>query len=195
MNALDHYRRAQDGFESVLMVVPSEKWDAPSMCAEWAIRDVAGHLIWGQRQLRCWALRQEYGNLDGAPGAAHPAVLATSDPLQTYQAARAAGDECLTEQALGQLVRLPGLGEIPLSALIPLLMTDHLAHAWDIGHALGAELCFDQDLIGVSHGWARTHILRAPGFFGPELLPPPEADAQTRWLAYLGRAVCPPALT
>jgi uncharacterized protein (TIGR03086 family) len=194
VNALNDYRRAQDGFEDVLRVVPSEEWDAPSMCAEWTIRDVAGHLIWGQRQLRCWAVGQEYGNLDGAPGAAHPAVLATSDPLQAYQEARAAADEWLTEQTLGQPVRLPALGEIPLSALIPLLITDHLAHAWDIGHALGTELCFDEDLIGVSYAWARTHILRAPGFFGPELLPPPEADPQTRWLAYLGRAACQPAV-
>jgi uncharacterized protein (TIGR03086 family) len=193
VNALDDYKRAQDGLETVLSAVPSEKWDAPSMCAEWTLRDVAGHLIWGQRQVRHWALGTEYGNLDGAPGAAHPAVLATSDPLQTYQQARAAADARLTEQALGQRVRLPALGETPLSPLIPLLITDHLAHAWDIGHALGADPCFDEDLISVSCTWARTHILRAPGFFGPELPPPPGADAQTRWLAYLGRAVCQPA--
>jgi uncharacterized protein (TIGR03086 family) len=193
MNALDDYRRAQDAFEAVLTAVPSEEWDMPSMCAEWAVRDVAGHLIWGQNQLRHWALGQEYGNLDGAPGAAHPAVLATSDPLQTYHQARAAADECLSEQTLNRPVRLPALGETPLSALIPLLITDHLGHAWDIGHALGVDARFDDDLVSVSYDWARTHILRAPGFFGPELLSPPEADAQTRWLAYLGRTVWQPA--
>lgn len=193
MTALDHYRRAQDIFEAVLEAVPSKEWDRPSMCAEWTVRDVAGHLIWGQNQLRHWALGQEYGNVDGAPGAAHPAVLATGDPLQTYQQARALADECLSAQTLGRAVRLPALGEIPLSALIPLLITDHLAHAWDIGHALNAEPCFDGDLISVSDGWARAHILRAPGFFGPELLSPAEADAQTRWLAYLGRALWQPA--
>ena len=193
MNALDHYRRAQEGFEAVLSAVPLEKWDTPSMCADWTVQDVAGHLIWGQRQLRHWALGQHYGNLEGAPGAAHPAVLATSDPLQTYQESRAAADECLTEQILEQVVRLPALGETQLSALIPLLITDHMAHAWDIGHALGMDVRFDSDLISVSHGWARTHILRAPAFFGPELTSPPGADAQSRWLAYLGRAVWQPA--
>jgi uncharacterized protein (TIGR03086 family) len=193
MTALDDYRRAQDAFEAVLSAVSSDEWDRPSMCAEWTVRDVAGHLIWGQNQLRHWALGREYGNLDGAPGAAHPAVLAISDPLPTYQQARAAADECVTDQTLARAVRLPALGEIPLSALIPLLITDHLAHAWDIGHALSAKLCFDEDLISVSDSWARTHILRAPGFFGPELLSPAETDAQTRWLAYLGRAVWQPA--
>jgi uncharacterized protein (TIGR03086 family) len=194
MNALEDYRRAQDVLEAVLFAVPSDEWDRPSMCAEWTVRDVAGHLIWGQNQLRHWALGQKYGNVDGAPGAAHPAVLATSDPLQTYQEARAAADECLSEQTLGRAVRLPALGEIPLSALIPLLITDHLAHAWDIGHALSANLCIDEDLISVSNGWARKHILRAPGFFGPELPAPANADTQTQWLAYLGRAVWQPAV-
>jgi uncharacterized protein (TIGR03086 family) len=164
------------------------------MCAEWTIRDVAGHLIWGQRQLRHWALGTQYGNLDGAPGAAHPSVLATSDPLQTYQQAREAADVCLTQPALGRVVRLPVLGEIPLPALIPLLITDHIAHAFDIGHALGTHPYFDEDLISVSDAWARAHILRAPGFFGPQLPSPPDADAQTRWLAYLGRAVCQPVV-
>jgi uncharacterized protein (TIGR03086 family) len=194
MNALDNYRRAQDAFEAVLKAVQSEQWDAPSMCAEWTIRDVAGHLIWGQLQLRHWALGEEYGNLDGAPGAAHPAVLAPSDPLQTYQQARAAADDALTAQALGRVVRLPALGEIPLTSLIPLLITDHMAHTWDIGQPLGMGIRFDIDLISVSSAWARTHILRAPGFFGPELVAPPDAEAQTRWLAYLGRAVWQPAL-
>src|SRR5262249_35897719 len=159
--------------------VPSEEWDRPSMCAVWTVRDVAGHLVWGQNQLRHWALGQDYGNLDGAPGAAHPAVLATSDPLQTYQLARAAADECLSEQTLNRAAALPALGEIPLSALIPLLITDHLAHAWDIGHAVNADPYYDEDLISVSNGWARTHIFRAPGFFGPELDAPPNSDAQT----------------
>lgn len=58
-----------------------------------------------------------------------------------------------------------------------------------------ADVCFDEDLISVSYAWARTHILRAPGFFGPELLTPPDADAQSRWLACLGRAVWQPAFT
>jgi hypothetical protein len=100
MMALDGYRRAQDAFEAVLSAVEGAERDRPSMCAEWTVRDVAGHLIWGQHQLRHWALGHEYGNVDGAPGAAHPAVLGTSDPVQTYQQAQAAADECLNAQTL-----------------------------------------------------------------------------------------------
>jgi uncharacterized protein (TIGR03086 family) len=101
--------------------------------------------------------------------------------------------ESLTEEALGRPVTLPGLGEQPLESILTLLITDHLAHTWDIAHALGVEIGIDTDLVAGSFAWARGHILRAPGFFGPELSPPSGADEQTRWLAYLGRAAWQPA--
>ena len=188
MNRLEDYRRAQDVFDAVLAAVPLAKWDAPSMCAAWSLRDVAGHLIWGQEQLRHWAIGRHYACLDGAPGALHPGLMAAAEPLQTFRRVRTSAVESLTTEALGRSVRLPGLGDTPLLALIPLLITDHLAHAWDIALALGLDVRLDTDLISVSLAWARNHILRAPGFFGPELSPGPEADEQTRWLAYLGRA-------
>ena len=47
---LDPYRRAQEGFEMVLHAVPAGGWDAPSECELWTVRDVAGHVIWGQEQ-------------------------------------------------------------------------------------------------------------------------------------------------
>ena len=46
------YRRAQDCFDAVIAAVPADKWDAPSACAGWTVRDVAGHVIWGQEQMR-----------------------------------------------------------------------------------------------------------------------------------------------
>jgi hypothetical protein len=83
-------------------------------------------------------------------------------------------------------------GSARLGAIVTLLVTDLLAHAWDIGHALGLDIRLDADLIPGSFAWARDNILRVPGFFGPELTPPPDADEQTRWLAYLGRAAWQP---
>ncbi len=60
MDTLELYRRAQDGFDAVMAAVEPDQWDAPSMCTEWTVRDVAGHVIWGQRQLRAWALDEDY---------------------------------------------------------------------------------------------------------------------------------------
>jgi hypothetical protein len=69
-----------------------------------------------------------------------------------------------------------------------LLITDHLAHAWDIAHSIALDVRLPPDLIAGSLAWARDNVAHAPGLFGPELAPPAGADEQTRWLAYLGRA-------
>jgi uncharacterized protein (TIGR03086 family) len=188
MNAMQSYRHAQDGFDAMLAAVPPEAWDSASACAGWSVRDVAGHVIWGQEQMRHWATGQEYTCMTGAPGAPHPGEMAGADPVATWRAARARCVETLTDEALSRKVTLPGMGEVPVSALLSLLVTDHLAHTWDIGHALGREVRLDDDLVAGSFEWARENVVRAPGFFGPELTPPAEADEQTRWLAFLGRA-------
>ncbi len=193
LTMLDPYRRAQDGFDTVLSAVPAGAWDAPSECELWTVRDVAGHVIWGQEQLAHWATGQEYGRPDGAPGAPHPATMAGSDPLSPWRTTRAAGDETLTDEALLRTETLPGLGDTPLSGIVTMLVTDFLAHSWDIGHALGLAVRLDPDLVAGSFVWARDHVIRVPGFFGPELTPPVPADEQTRWLAYLGRAAWTPA--
>jgi uncharacterized protein (TIGR03086 family) len=193
MNPMQHYRRAQAEFDAVLAVVPADVWDAPSACSAWTVRDVAGHLIWGQEQLRHWAGGTEYTGAPGGPGTPHPALLTGATPLVTWRAARAATDAVLSDAALRRTVTLPGMGERPLSAIVTLLVTDHLAHAWDIAHAIGLDMRLPRNLIAGSLTWARDNVIRAPGLFGPELAPPADADEQARWLAYLGRAAWQPA--
>ena len=189
MTVMTSYLRAQDEFDAILAAVTPGQWDLPSACIEWTVRDVAGHVIWGQEQLRHWASGQDYINRTGAPGAPHPAELAGADPVQTWRSARARSVESLTDEALGRMISLPGMGEVPLAAMVTTFATDHLVHAWDIAHALGLATRLDPELVSESFAWARDgHALRAPGFFGPELTPPAEAHEQTRWLAFLGRA-------
>lgn len=185
---MEHYRRAQDSFGAVLEQVPPDGWDVPSAAAPWTVRDVAGHAIWSQEQIRHWATGQEYGRDDGAPGAPHPARLAGDDPVATWAAARAAADAALTDENLARPLSLPVLGETTVLGVVATLVTDLAAHAWDIAHPLGLDVRLDTDLVAVSFTWARDNAIRAPGFFGPELAPPPDADEQTRWLAFLGRA-------
>lgn len=194
MNEMESYRRAQDGFDAVLSAVTPEAWNTPSACEGWTVRDVAGHVIWGQEQMRHWATGQEYAQRAGAPGAPHPGEMAGDDPVITWRDARARSVETLTDEALGRKVSLPGLGATPVADLVTLLVTDHLAHTWDIAHCLGMEVRLDPGLVAGSFAWAREHVIRVPGFFGPELSPPSGADEQTRWLAYLGRAPWEPSV-
>jgi uncharacterized protein (TIGR03086 family) len=185
---MEQYCRAQDEFDAVLAGVPPGAWDRPSACSAWTVRDVAGHVVWGQRQLRCWATGRDYTGPAGGPGAPHPGELVGVDPLGAWRAARAEAARTLTDEALARTITLPVMGAQPLSAIVTLLVTDHLAHAWDIAHALALPLRLPLDLVAGSLAWAREHVVRVSGLFGPELAPPANADEQSRWLAYLGRA-------
>jgi len=192
METMEKYRRAQDGLDAVLAAVHPEQWDTPSACTEWTVRDIAGHVIWGQHQMRAWAMGEDYTQRAGAPGSPHPAEMAGEDPVATWRAARQASLATLTEEALGQTTSITGIGEVPLAAVVTLLITDHVAHTWDIGHALGMDVRLDPELIAVAFDWAQANVVRRPGFFGPELSPPENADEQTRMLGYLGRAAWQP---
>lgn len=195
MDTMESYRAAQECFDSVLTAVPDDGWDRRSACTEWTVRDVAGHVIWGQRQLRAWATGAEYADQSGAPGAAHPAPLTGDDPVATWRTARAEALATLDERSLARLVELPGLGPIPVTALLTLLTVDQVTHAWDIGHAVGVDVRIEPALMSLALDWARTNVLRRPGFFGPEQTPPADADEQTRLLAFLGRTPWRPALS
>jgi uncharacterized protein (TIGR03086 family) len=119
-------------------------------------------------------------------------VLAGDDPVATWRAARALSVPTLTPEALARTTSITGIGEVPLAAVVPLMITDTLTHTWDIGHALDMDVELAPELVAVAFDWGRSHVLRRPGFFGPELTPPPSADEQTRLLAYLGRAAWQP---
>jgi uncharacterized protein (TIGR03086 family) len=188
MTEMDTYRRTQDALDAVLATVQPDEWDAPTKCPEWTVKDITGHVIWAQEQLRHWAIGEEYTDGRGAPGAPHPAVLTGDDPLATWRDARARSVAELTDEALTRMITLPGMGEVPLVSMVTTFATDQLAHTWDIGHALGQRVKLDDDLVKGSFAWSRSHILRRPGFFGPEVTVPDGADEQTRWLAFLGRA-------
>ncbi|HLU54355.1 MAG TPA: TIGR03086 family metal-binding protein [Pseudonocardia sp.] len=188
MDALQDYRKAQDDFEAVLAEVRPDEWDAPSECAEWTVRDVAGHAIWGQHQLRAWATGEDHPDQRGAPGAPNPAQLAGPDPVAAWRAARAGSTATLNPEALARTTSITGIGEVPLGAVVTLLTTDLVAHTWDVGHALGRDVRLDPALVTLAFDWARAHAVRRPGFFGPELAPPDGSDEQTRMLAFLGRA-------
>jgi uncharacterized protein (TIGR03086 family) len=185
---MELYRQTQDEFDKTLAAVAPSGWDTPSTCPGWTVRDIAGHVTWAQDQLRAWATGGENPSPAGAPGAPHPGVLTGEDPLATWRSARAAADAVLTPETLARTTEIPGMGEIPVAAVVALLQCDLTAHTWDIAHPLGQAVQLPEPLVMAAHEWALAHAVRAPGFFGPELTPAPHADAQTRMLAFLGRA-------
>lgn len=188
-DTMARYRRAVDDFDALVSTLGGDDWDRPSMCTEWTVRDVLGHVVWGQRLTRGWATGHDYTGTGGAPGAPHPGrdELAGADPSAAWREARAACDAALTPEGLSRRVVSSAFGEIAVERFVTVLVADFLAHTFDIGHALGRDVRLAPELVPGVFEWARKQAFRAPGGIGPELTPPEDADEQTRLLAFLGR--------
>ena len=189
---LDRYLRAQDAFDAVLAAVPPQRWNAPSACALWTVRDVVGHVIWGLEVLRHHATGQAYTERSGPPGSEDPGELAGDDPLARWRATRKAAAVVLADAKLDRSAppRLAaGRPDATLTDFLELSALDTLVHTWDIGSALGMDVHLEPDLVARSFTLARLIIVRSPSTFGPRLAPPLDADKQTRLLAFLGRSV------
>lgn len=185
---MELYRHAQDEFEEALAAMGPSDWGTPSTCPGWTTRDIAGHVTWAQHQLRAWATGTADPAPFGGPGSPHPAAVLTSDdPLGEYRKARAETNAVLTGETLARKITLPGMGEVPIAAVVALLVCDTVVHTWDMGHPVGQRIELPPALVAAADEWARANAVRAPGFFGPEVTPPPDADAQTRMLAFVGR--------
>jgi uncharacterized protein (TIGR03086 family) len=69
------------------------------------------------------------------------------------------------------------------------LSGDVVIHSWDMARATGGDERLDPDEVKkIGEALApMDEAMRSPNAFGPKLDPPEGADAQTRFLAFLGR--------
>jgi uncharacterized protein (TIGR03086 family) len=172
-------------FDQVVAEVSPDDWDAPSPCEDWSARDVAGHVIGGQRMIE---------SLAKGEGRIHPpgtwADLAGPDPAQAWRDARDAANTAITDDVMQMVVPSP-FGEMALDMVLGIMVLDIMVHAWDLGRAAGIDVRLDADLVSESFARVRPMdiMIRQPGVFGPKVTPPADADEQTRFLAFLGRTV------
>ncbi|HXA63243.1 MAG TPA: TIGR03086 family metal-binding protein [Streptosporangiaceae bacterium] len=186
---LQGYERSLDAFETTLATVGSTGWDAPSPCAGWTARDVAGHVIGGQHLIRALATGSVPPEVNTDPGR-----FCGDDPQAAWRAARSDCAAALTPAGLRRPVPFGALGELPLHDFLGGYILEVLIHTWDLTQATGSPIRLEPDL--VHHAFATAHViaptLRAGGHLAPPLPTPPGADEQTRLLAFLGR---PPGWT
>ena len=148
-----------------------------SACTEWTVADVAGHLIWGEHQMRVWRPASRTPHR-GAPGTPHPATSAGTDPAATG-GARGRMLAVLTDEALARTATITGMGEVPLGAMVTVWVVDTTTHRGTSPTASAWRSSFSRSG-DASYDWARANVVRRPGFFGPELTPPDSEDEQTR---------------
>jgi uncharacterized protein (TIGR03086 family) len=170
---------------SIIANIEPDQLDAPSPCASWKVTDVINHMIGGHYFFAA--------TISGDATKGDVPTFAAGDYLSAFDAAASASRSAfLADGAMERMIELP-FGTMPGSAVVGLLATDTLTHAWDIAKATGQSTDLAPELAAGLLGGVRGAIQdkfrgddgKAP--FGPEREAPDGASNADRLAAFLGR--------
>ena len=181
----DLYARAMLGTRAVIDAVRPEQWADATPCTEWNVRQIANHLI-GEN---LWAVELLQGRTIAEVGNRLEGDLAADDPAGAYAASvRSASTACTAPGAMEAICHL-SFGDYSGSDYAAQLFMDTLIHGWDIAKATGQDTRLASQLVEACLPIAEqlTTQFRSAGVFGDDLPVDPDADAQTRLLALVGR--------
>ncbi|TDD33538.1 TIGR03086 family protein [Actinomadura sp. KC06] len=186
----ERYRRRADAFGAKVAAVRGDQWGNRSPCEKWTARDVVQHIV-DMHEVMLTPLGRR---LSAAPGVAE-------DPAAAFGAARADVEAVLADPALsGQECDTPSGRLTALQHIDQVVSRDLPLHGWDLAKATGQDDTIDPaDVEEASSSMdaipeETLRMLRTPGafgpgveVFGPEVKVGPDASAQDRLLAFIGR--------
>ena len=157
----------------------------PTPCADWNVEELLNHVVGGN----WWASELARGATIEGVGSRLDGDQLGSDPLDAYD--RSAEAAAAAFEAPGALDApcAVSYGPVPGSVYAGHRFIDILIHGWDLAAATGQDRRLDPALVDAC--WAevqpQVEVIRGSGMFGEEVTILPDADAQTRLLAELGR--------
>jgi uncharacterized protein (TIGR03086 family) len=180
-DVLDRYRMMADDFGARVNAVPEGAWDNQSPCSEWKARDIVAHLANNGRRLTALAKGQE-----------PPEPVADEDPVAGWAESRAMMEAVLADPDTSSANVASPMGPMPLETLVGrFVCTDILVHTWDLARATGLDETINAEAAAAAYKGLQPMdaMIRQPGFFGPKVDCPADADVQTQLLTFLGRQV------
>lgn len=159
------YHRTVESWADRVNAVPDDRWDDPTPCAEWTVRDVANHVV-GED---LWTVPLMRGATIAEVGDRFAGDLLGADPIGAALKAAAEATSAVAES-------LPEGGKVHLSygdeekrEYVYQLAADHLVHGWDLAVATGGDTRLDPHLVTEIARWFadREEVYRASGAIGP----------------------------
>jgi uncharacterized protein (TIGR03086 family) len=166
----DEFGRRVDG-------VPPGGWERPAPCEGWVARDVVEHLTG-------WMP----GLFFGSAGLSVPVL--SSDPVEGWHALDRAVLALLDDPALASLPTQSLAGSMTVEQLVAMTgLPDLLVHTWDLARATGQDEVLNAEECAAFFAGMEPmdEMLRSSGQFAARVAVGPEADAQTKLIAFTGR--------
>ena len=174
-------------YRTRLTAVPGDRWEDPSVCGGWTVKEVADHIVGGNR----FAVALLGGaSTEEAMAAARTGIF-DGNPIERFDetaAAQLAAFEA--EGALDRIVHHPA-GDMSGATFVGFRAGDLLLHGWDIARSIGGDETLPDELAQAIYAvyLPTAETARAFGIFadtGTEVTD--EAPIVQRLLVLTGRA-------
>ncbi len=175
----DRYRRLAATMTDRVGSVPDDAWTNATPCEEWTARELVAHLV---------DVHGRFQALVGRELVPHPSV--DEDPLGAWVAVRDQMQADLEDPARVDEEYEGRLGRSTFGRSVDgFIGFDLVVHGWDLARATGQDETIDpRDVEAVQASVdAMGDVMRSNGVIADPVEPPPDASAQVRLLASLGR--------
>lgn len=181
--ALDRLDRALTAVGDLVAEIQDDQWSSPTPCAEWTIRGVLGHLVGVNRFF--------IAMLNDQKPPARDADLLGDDPVAAYRDSSATLLQTFGKPGVLDRVHEGPLGSATGATRLQWRTADLLAHAWDLGQALGIDVDLPDDLVEQALAFVKTELPKQSrtGRFDEEQAVAEDAPTLERYVAFLGRKV------
>jgi uncharacterized protein (TIGR03086 family) len=177
----ERYRRLARAMSDKIEHVPHDAWGNPSPCQEWTARELVGHLI---------DVHGRFQGLVGRSVVAHPDVA--DDPAGAWAAVRDQTQADLDDPAKVEEEYDGRFGRSTFGKAVDgFVCFDLIVHGWDLSRATGQDETIDEQDVETIQRMVDDmgDVMRSNGVIKGPLDPAPDASAQERLLAALGRRV------
>jgi uncharacterized protein (TIGR03086 family) len=179
------HARALDETGRIVSGVPADRWHVATPCADWDARALVNHLVGGN----LWAAELTAGGTIDGVGSRLDGDLLGSDPAASYAASALAAAAAFRSPGALDAPCAVSYGPVPGSVYAGHRFLDVLVHGWDIAAATGQDYILDPQLMQACQQVIEPQLgaFRSAGALGQPVEVPAGANAQTRFLALLGR--------
>lgn len=184
-SALQFIPGAIDRFGARVHAVEDHRWNDPTPCAEWRIRDLVNHLV-GEH---LWVPHLLAGETLEQVGDRYEGDVVGADPVRAWDEAAERSRTAWDGADLSGTARF-SFGEAPLTMYADQMLVDLTVHEWDLARASGQAESLDPAAVALCLVYARAHAERAAGLgiVAPPV-PTTSTDPAVQLLSLLGRAV------
>jgi uncharacterized protein (TIGR03086 family) len=180
---------ALDGTGRLVAGVPDDRWEAPTPCADWSVRQLVNHVVGGNRLFARVLSGQPLPPVEQLGRRAGEDQLG-DDPVAAWRGSAEAMLAAFRGPGVLERTHTVPAGTLPGPAVLHLRIVETLVHGWDLARATGQQPAFPDELAEPELAFSRDLLARLPEGrepFGPSRPADDGAPAIDRLAALLGR--------